>query len=178
MCIPGDTNKTIAIGRFVAGLYQRLDGLFALPFGRGRSGCDRTQRGRRPGHSAFVFGISIAGEDAMNLPSLVPWAMAGGLALAAMGLVAWFTLPGAAPATAVSEPTFSVMLWEQRGLDVLVQIGLIFSGVLAILGILAERETAVERCHRRQTKSKHPSTAAPTVIIENAPDKHMQEVHA
>lgn len=126
----------------------------------------------------FVFGISIAGEDAMNLPSLVPWAMAGGLALVAMGLVAWFTLPGAAPATAVSEPTFSVMLWEQRGLDVLVQIGLIFSGVLAILGILAERETAVEAAIAAKRKANTPPPLPQPVIIENAPDKHMQEVHA
>ncbi len=41
----------------------------------------------------FVFGISIAGEDAMGKPTLVPWTIAGAVALIAMGLVAWFTLP-------------------------------------------------------------------------------------
>lgn len=126
----------------------------------------------------FVFGISIAGEDAMSQPSLVPWAVAGGLALVAMGLVAWFTLPSADPATAVSEPSFSVMLWEQRGLDVLVQIGLIFSGVLGILGILAERETAVESALAAKREANAPQPLPQPVVIEGTTENQMQEVHA
>ena len=36
------------------------------------------------------------------------------------------------------------MLWNQRGLDVLVQVVLIFSGVLGFLGLLAEVKPPLE----------------------------------
>jgi uncharacterized MnhB-related membrane protein len=127
----------------------------------------------------FVFGISIAGEEAMGQPSLVPWAIAGGLALVAMGLVAWLTLPSGDPVTAVSEPSFSVMLWEQRGLDVLVQIGLIFAGVLGILGILADREPAAKPIMQREQTPIQTSLVQPQpTIIEGVADGVRQEVPA
>jgi uncharacterized MnhB-related membrane protein len=126
----------------------------------------------------FVFGISIAGEDAMDNPSLVPLSLAGALALAAMGLVAWFSLPAAEAATAVSEPSFSVMLWEQRGLDVLVQIGLIFAGVLGILGILAEKETAVEAAIAAKKAQTTLQSLPQPVILEGVVESQPQEAHA
>lgn len=127
----------------------------------------------------FVFGISIAGEDAMGKPSLIPWTVAGGVALIAMGLVAWFTLPSAEPVTAVAEPSFSVMLWEQRGLDVLVQIGLIFAGVLGILGILAEKEPARRPVLEEEQMPTQTSLPQPQpVIIEGSSESAMQEVPA
>lgn len=123
----------------------------------------------------FVFGISIAGEDAMGKPSLVPWAIAGGVALMAMGLVAWFTLPSGEPVAPIIEPSFSIMLWEQRGLDVLVQIGLIFAGVLGILGILAEKEPAAKPILEREQTPAQTSLPQPQpTIIEST----VQEVHA
>jgi uncharacterized MnhB-related membrane protein len=128
----------------------------------------------------FVFGISIAGEDAMGKPSLVPWTVAGGVALIAMGLVAWFTLPTTTETvTAVAEPSFSVMLWEQRGLDVLVQIGLIFAGVLGILGILAEKEPARRPVLEEEQMPTQTSLPQPQpVIIEGSSESAMQEVPA
>ena len=128
----------------------------------------------------FVFGISIAGEDAMGKPTLVPWTIAGAVALIAMGLVAWFTLPTTAETvTAVAEPSFSIMLWEQRGLDVLVQIGLIFAGVLGILGILAEKEPAPRPVLEREQMATQTSLAQPQpVIIEGNAEGALQEAHA
>ncbi|MBK8985719.1 MAG: hypothetical protein IPM39_06500 [Chloroflexi bacterium] len=127
----------------------------------------------------FVFGITIAGEDAMEMGRLVPWALGGGLALAFIGLVGWFVLPLKDAATAVTEPTFSTMLWENRGLDMLVQIGLIFAGVMGILGILAERETAEERARAnfkaRQIQPLLPPIPAKT--IDPSPETHIQEAH-
>lgn len=90
----------------------------------------------------FVFGISIAGEESMDASPLVHWSVAGALVVIAIGLVGWLVLPAGDAAGAVAEPTFAVMLWQERGLDVMVQIGLIFAGVLGVLGILAEVETA------------------------------------
>jgi uncharacterized MnhB-related membrane protein len=127
----------------------------------------------------FVFGISIAGEDAMGKPTLIPWVIAGGGALIAMGLVAWFTLPSGQPAAPISEPSFSVMLWEQRGLDVLVQIGLIFAGVLGILGILAEKEPAPRPILEREQMPAQTSLPQPQpAIIEGNIEGAMQEVTA
>ena len=128
----------------------------------------------------FVFGITIAGEDAMAMGRLVPWALGGGLALAFVGLVAWFVLPLNEAGTAVAEPTFSTMLWENRGLDMLVQIGLIFAGVMGILGILAEKETAEERARAnfkaRQIKPVLPQT--PTTVADASPEPQIKEAHA
>jgi len=45
----------------------------------------------------------------------------------------------------VAGPAFAEMLWQQRGLDVLVQIVLIFAGVLGLLGLLAEVEAPLGR---------------------------------
>ncbi|PID85341.1 MAG: hypothetical protein CSA11_05765 [Chloroflexi bacterium] len=127
----------------------------------------------------FVFGISIAGEDAMGKPALVPWTIAGAVALTAMGLVAWFTLPTSEPAAAVAEPAFSTMLWEQRGLDVLVQIGLIFAGVLGILGILAEKEPAAQAIPEPVPAPPQSGLPEPQpTIIEGAVDGALPEITA
>ncbi|MCB8984964.1 MAG: NADH-quinone oxidoreductase subunit J [Ardenticatenaceae bacterium] len=128
----------------------------------------------------FVFGITIAGEEIQEVGSLVPWAVAGGIALALIGLVAWFVLPAQEASTAVSEPSFSVMVWENRGLDMLVQIGLIFAGVLGILGILAEKETAEEQARASQkTPTSTPPLPQPQVITTDAhQDTPIKEAHA
>jgi hypothetical protein len=95
-----------------------------------------------------------------------------------MGLVAWLTLPTGESVTAVSEPSFSVMLWEQRGLDVLVQIGLIFAGVLGILGILADKEPAAKPILQREQTPIQTTLQPQPAIIESTPEGAMQEVHA
>lgn len=101
----------------------------------------------------FVFAIGIAGDEALGLPPIVPrfliWILAGGAALL-LGALAlpwtregWLLVP-AQPvsevqmAAAVVEQPLQVVIWEERGLDVLVQVVLIFCGVLGLLGLLAE----------------------------------------
>ena len=91
----------------------------------------------------FVFAINIAGEEPpVALRSLVPWPLAALGVLCAVGLAATMVLPAlrtpAAPGQAVHFPT---VLWEQRGLDAVLQVVLIMGGVLAVLGLLAERRT-------------------------------------
>lgn len=125
----------------------------------------------------FVFGITIAGEEEMGERPAVVWTLAASLIITAMGLVAWFALPLGKAITAVSsEPSFSIMLWEMRGLDMLVQVGLIFAGVLGVLGILAERETAVERARSGQIGVA--SLPKSVTIIEGQPETPVKEVHA
>ncbi len=86
----------------------------------------------------FVFAISVAGNEPQVLPPGLPQPLAWGLALVAVALLVWKVLPaiGRLPATPETA-SFTTMLWQQRGLDVLVQSVLIFAGVLGFLGLLA-----------------------------------------
>lgn len=87
----------------------------------------------------FVFCIAMIGRNVIKAPSLVPprlaWLLLGATALF-LGRALWPS--GAVETAVISEPSFSVVFWEDRSLDVLVQIGLIFAGVMAILGLLSE----------------------------------------
>ncbi len=93
----------------------------------------------------FVFAINIAGEETILLPPLVPWPMALGLVIIAILLLGWLILPLPAGERPVAESSFAAVLWGQRGLDVLVQIVLIFAGVLGLLGLLAETNAPLDQ---------------------------------
>jgi uncharacterized MnhB-related membrane protein len=87
----------------------------------------------------FVFAISIAGDESMDAKSVVPRILAWILALAAMVLLGWMALPEIHTAQTITELTSTDILWQQRGLDLLVQVVLIFAGVLSVLGLLSEK---------------------------------------
>lgn len=90
----------------------------------------------------FVFAINIAGEDSLPVHRLVPRPLAWGLVILCLALVAWFIIPRQAPIEPIINAIpFARMLWEQRGLDMLLQVILIFSGVLGVIGLLAEPQT-------------------------------------
>ena len=87
----------------------------------------------------FVFAISIAGDESMDAKSLVPRVLAWILALAAVVLLGWMALPEVHTAEKITELTSTDILWQQRGLDLLVQVVLIFAGVLSVLGLLSDK---------------------------------------
>jgi uncharacterized MnhB-related membrane protein len=93
----------------------------------------------------FVFAINIAGEDLSFPPPLVPKPLAWALVIAAVGLLGWSALPQSAAEVPAQESTFAAVLWGKRGLDVLVQIVLIFAGVLGLLGLLAETKAPLDQ---------------------------------
>ncbi len=93
----------------------------------------------------FVFAISIAGEADLNARSLLPWFLAGGLVIAMLALLGWLILPAGPPAPSAGTSSLPTVLWQERGLDVLVQMVLIFSGVLGLLGLLAEVKAPLEK---------------------------------
>ncbi len=86
----------------------------------------------------LVLAMSIAGEDVITGQPIVPRWLAVALALLLVALVGWLTTPQSGPPTTATLATFSTTLWEQRSADVLLQIVLIFVGLLAVLGLLAE----------------------------------------
>lgn len=86
----------------------------------------------------FVFAFSIIGEITQDPKSLVPRPLVWGLSLAMVLLMGWFILPLTDSRSPIAMESFTTVLWDQRGLDVLAQIVLIFSGVIGLLGLLSE----------------------------------------
>lgn len=90
----------------------------------------------------FVFAINIAGDEAIEVKALIPWPLALSLVVVAAGLLAYLALPG----MGVELPPFQFAgfvktFWEDRSLDALLQIVLIFAGTLGMLGLLAEAKS-------------------------------------
>lgn len=93
----------------------------------------------------FVFAISVAGDEPVALRSLLPWPLAAALALGAAALLGWLTLPLVGVEGALAERPLSELLWQQRGLDMLGQVVIIFCGVLGMLGLLAEAKAPLRQ---------------------------------
>ncbi len=120
----------------------------------------------------FVFAISIAGDESMKASGLIPGTLAWSLILLVVVLLGWtfLTTSGNAPPTA--EQPFTNVFWQQRQLDVLVQIVLIFVGVLGVLGLLA---SAVLPAARTKAQAAKPELVRPTVSPQ-IPDSSPQPV--
>ncbi len=101
----------------------------------------------------FVFAINIAGEEVIQVRALLPKPLAWLLIGLSVVLLGWMGLPGLAstlqlPLLSPAVTDFTRTLWELRGLDILVQIVLIFSGVLGVLGLLAEARGPSQEAHQ------------------------------
>ncbi|MBN1146311.1 MAG: NADH-quinone oxidoreductase subunit J [Anaerolineales bacterium] len=92
----------------------------------------------------FVFAISIAGEETAALSSLLPKPLAIALAFLPLAILGWYALPVALGHLPAVEAPLPDVLWQQRSLDVFVQLALIFSGVLGLLGLLAEAKAPLK----------------------------------
>ncbi len=85
----------------------------------------------------FVFAINIAGDEPVGARALVPRPLAWAALALAGGLLAWFIVPGVREVVGAPDGSrFSAVLWESRTLDLLLQVVLIFAGVLGVLGLL------------------------------------------
>jgi hypothetical protein len=87
----------------------------------------------------LVYAVSVVGDDAMDPPSVI----SKPLAFVIVGLTAvflgWMAYP-AIPAYFERGPmNLAISLWQNRVLDVWIQIALIFSGVMGVLGLLSEK---------------------------------------
>src|SRR5512133_1629685 len=87
----------------------------------------------------FVFAINIAGDEPIGRTSRVPRPLAWVVTLASVVLLGWLALPAAGITLPVpGAGQFATALWEHRAVDVLLQVALIFTGVLGVIGLLAE----------------------------------------
>ncbi len=87
----------------------------------------------------FVFAINIAGDEPLAPGSRIPKPIAWIVTLGSLVLTAAFTLPRVGvPLPLPGADRFATALWESRAADVLLQVALIFAGVLGVIGLLAE----------------------------------------
>ncbi|MFN2292434.1 MAG: Na(+)/H(+) antiporter subunit B [Anaerolineae bacterium] len=113
----------------------------------------------------LVFAVGIAGDEAASQKPLVPRPLSWGLTLAILALLGWFVLPLVAAPPPVSQPSLASLLWEGRALDVLLQVVLIFCGVLGILGLLS-KAVPFEAAEREQAASPLEDGREPGPIAE------------
>jgi uncharacterized MnhB-related membrane protein len=97
----------------------------------------------------LVYAISVVGDDASDPGPIIPRPVAVGLALLTVVLLGYmaYSLPSKMLADRV--PPLVSALWQQRVLDVWIQMVLIFAGVLGILGLLAEAKGAHAKTHEQ-----------------------------
>ena len=93
----------------------------------------------------FVFAINISGEEVFKPARLVSKPLAAAIALLVVGLLIWMNsgLPAATTGSGMLLP-FNTVLWDIRGIDIVLQGILVFAGVLAVLGLMAEGD---EKAH-------------------------------
>lgn len=91
----------------------------------------------------FVFAINIIGDEEIPERSLIPRPLAWALVAVGALILAWMTLPGMqslAAGLGMELPgpfvEFQRAVWGTRAMDTLLQVALIFAGVMAILGLL------------------------------------------
>jgi uncharacterized MnhB-related membrane protein len=88
----------------------------------------------------FVFAINIAGEETTAASALVPRPLSWALMGIFLFLLLWLIVPRlVVPALDRDALPFLRAVWEQRSLDTILQVALIFSGVLGSIGLLADR---------------------------------------
>ncbi len=89
----------------------------------------------------MVYAISVVGDDARDLISMLPKPLAGLFSLLAAVILAAMALPLIGREAPAADISLENVLWQNRALDVWVQIVLISSGVMGLLGLLAEGRT-------------------------------------
>lgn len=87
----------------------------------------------------LVYALSVVGEDALDPASVIPKPLALGLVGAVTILLGWMVYPAIQITVVTGDVDLASVLWQSRVLDVWIQIVLIFSGVLGVLGLLSER---------------------------------------
>jgi uncharacterized MnhB-related membrane protein len=100
----------------------------------------------------FVFAINIAGDEAESPKPIIPRPFAWAVIALGVLLLARLILPAlqldkylsalSLPSGTVEE--FRKMIWEERSLDSLLQVVLIFSGVMAVLGLIGSKRSESE----------------------------------
>src|SRR5574340_760147 len=87
----------------------------------------------------LVYALSVVGDDAMDSPSVIPKPLAIALVRVVALVLGWMVFPAIRIAVDSGSWSLAIVLWKSRVLDVWIQIALIFSGVMGVLGLLSEQ---------------------------------------
>lgn len=87
----------------------------------------------------LVYAVSVVGDDALDPPSVIPKPLAFGLVGIVASLLGWMAYPAIPAYFESGSVSLAISLWQHRVLDVWIQIVLIFSGVMGVLGLLSEK---------------------------------------
>lgn len=97
----------------------------------------------------LVYAVSVVGDDAHDAASVIArplaFVMVAGVTILLMAMV----FPAVEKNFSTSALVLSISLWKDRVLDVWIQIALIFSGVMGVLGLLSEKTPGkLEEIHK------------------------------
>lgn len=110
----------------------------------------------------LVYAVSVVGDDANDPLSMIPKPLAFVLVAAIAVWLGGMTYPLIQANQTISTPSeLANVLWQQRILDVYIQIALLFSGVLGVLGLLSERVLV-----RKEKTLHNPEMSKITVPVE------------
>jgi uncharacterized MnhB-related membrane protein len=87
----------------------------------------------------LVYALSVVGDDAMDPTSVISKPLAFVLVGLTTLLLGWMVFPAVPAYFERGSMTLAISLWQTRVLDVWIQIVLIFSGVMGVLGLLSEK---------------------------------------
>ncbi len=94
----------------------------------------------------FVFAINISGEEMIDAASVLPKPYAWGSIAIAAGLALFLILKTLGVVSFPTEITkTSLINWDSRYLDIVLQVVLIFAGVLGVIGVLAPGKNATSK---------------------------------
>ena len=87
----------------------------------------------------LVYALSVVGDDATDPSSVIPKPLAFLLVGLTTIILGWMTFPTLPSYFERGSLSLAIALWQTRVLDVWIQIALIFSGVMGVLGLLSEK---------------------------------------
>lgn len=118
----------------------------------------------------MVLAISSAGSDALRAPPMVPRLWAVSITLILVLLVFGFTVPLRIAPPAIDQPALAVTLWQDRSADMVLQAALIFTGLLTVLGLLADAPSVLHIS--RDKAHSEPHDAPPVNLSETLKIPH------
>ncbi len=134
----------------------------------------------------FVFAISIAGDDVLSERESLPHTITLPLIALFLVLLGAMALPTDQLETTVAETGFAAVFWGDRAMDVLLQLVLIFTGVICMLGILADvrkpvryRAADVPKAHIKPAlEDRRVTSQIQRVTVERETAREQDEVKA
>lgn len=93
----------------------------------------------------LVYAVSVVGDDAIDPPSVIFKPLAFGIVGFVVIVLGTMVYPAVPAPFERGSMSLAVSLWQDRVLDIWIQIALIFSGVLGILGLLSETTPEEQR---------------------------------